>query len=237
MNRHIPFPDHFSTGLVQLDNHPNLYPGDMVRLRGENGDLTGECELLSVREDDSVMVARESHDKPQHLSRDELQNVLEADTPYVWKLLNRAVIPIGDSVSDSLVLFAYAFDHEDIPEGDCMLALVWSVTEQDPVAMMPTADGMVSSPRFDSLREALVTGNAGEHVKAPGNALERLYREFDEQRLSAALDDFIVVAEFNAMKVLSFHTEPTFSEDTRQRLERDATPMENSIEAASSLYD
>lgn len=236
MRQNVPFPDHFSTGVVQFEDIPDLRPGDMVRV-ADGDQIIESYELLSVREDESVVVDVESRDNPQHFDKEAFEQELTQGTPNVWTLLNRATVSIDNAVSSSLVLFAYAFSHRGLPNDECMLAFTWADTPQDPVTSMPETEGMVSSMRFDKLRESLRTGTPVGDVKEVDESLTRLYDTFDDELLSEALDEFIVVAEFNATKLLSVYTEPTYDAETERRLERDAVEMEMSIRAANELYD
>lgn len=229
MRSKIPMADSFHSGIVELDNMTDLKPGDMVRF-DKNGGATEKYELLSVCSDGSVIVDTGGREIPKRLSEEDFSNILKGVNPDVWTILNRSVHPIEDSDCESLVLFSYAFSNERISSDDLMIAVLWSVTNQNPVKMMPSVDGTISSLRFDMLREALSTGRTSKGVSTPDSSLKRLYDEFNDDVLSEVLDQFVVVSEFNATKLLDFRTETTFDRDTKSRLERDAESIEEHTE-------
>lgn len=235
MKYETPFPDHFFDGDIVLNDQHHLRPGDTVYLRDTDGGLMEVYELLSVRADDSVMV--DTMDAgPQHLSQEAFEEVLDSGTPYVWTILSRAMVPIENAVNKSLVLSTYMFSHQFTPNDIMMIGLDWAVTNQNPVTTMTESDGLVVSPRFSELREALRTDQPNDSVVASDDDLARLRDGFDGTVLSDVVDDALDVAELNAEKMFVFDGESKFTEEEAQESGNQVFSTKSSIKATSPSY-
>lgn len=237
MRHDIPFPDDPMSGLVVLESPADdLRPGDIVRVM-EDGKTTHAYELLSIREDQSAVAHDTEVDEIVNLDKDELQFIMERDETYHWTILNREIIPIQNHPVDTLTVFIYTVEAPTVPDNAKGLVLQWAFTPQRPVENMPDPDGMLMELTFEGLRQAVSEGDLSEHASQPSGDIQELHDKFtDDSDIQHLLDLSVVAAEYNAQQMFEFHTEPTYDEEMKRRLEREAQPLEEAIKLNNSLY-
>lgn len=225
-NSEIPFPDGLTTGCVEYDSVPSLLPGDEIEVRNEDDEeRLHKYEILSIRNNERPYVRDHVEEEFKMFEKNEMREVLENENSYHWAVLNRETIPVDDHPTDTLVVWTFAVENPHA--GDRRgLFFCWSITNQRPVQDMPELDGFIMGANFEMLRESI--------RNAEGD-LSELYDTLSGST-PEILDTLAIVAEFNAESRFNLHTEPTYGDEMRRRMERDAETLGDAIEMSENVY-
>jgi len=219
----VPLADDPTSGVLHFDESGfnNMKLGDLINTPDE------DYELLSIREDDRVMMVDHQIKEISTVTKSDIKSVLEKDWARTWSILHREIVPVSvNATTKSLLLYFYAAEMDEVSTDDRVLVTSWILNNQVPPETDSQPDETSLHMNFEDIQKDIVDGKS---------CFEALYETVDEDvtqivRLSAH------IAEYNADSLFGLQHEPTYTDELKQSLDRESVSISDMSSLAEKIY-
>lgn len=220
MNQSPPIAEDPMAGYLSFEQTNDIRSGAQIRINTEHF-----YEVLSIREDDTVLCYDHETQESQLFSSQEIKQMLLKDDSYLWSILNRETVQIGD-LNESVILYYYGAEFPDISTDDRVLVIGWCTDDNYPPETVSNFTEMSLFANFMDVRDA---------INSQSECFEELYDRFTGD-INNMLHAATTAAEYNAESLFELQHKPTYDDELQRTLERQSKSIENTVEQYEGIY-
>lgn len=217
-----PLADDPNSNYIHYEDTSDIRPNDQIRVGSDN--VTNFYEILTIRENDEIHTYDHETGDYDMFTKEEFGDILQDENTFKWSILQREIIPIDDA-NESLLVYIYAAEFPAVDDNRVLLT-GWSIEGGQPPESVDEFTKLGKFLTFEDMRDAIDKGS-----DCFGELFETLSGDLRE-----VLDHTAVSAEYNAQSLLGLQTDPTYDDEMKRRLDREAQHIDEMSKQYESIY-